>query len=100
MAAYPDPQFVNYKASGIQKGFQIGFQYGAFTAAQQKPTSLHPEPISACLKEELEESRIAGPFPVSQLPGMQCNKLGVIPKCNQGMAADIRFVISRATKCQ
>lgn len=88
MAAYPDPQFVSYIASGIQQGFWVGFQYGSVhcssAKANAKSASLHPEPISAYLKDELKQGRIAGPFPISQLPDVQCNKLGVIPKSTPG----------------
>ena len=88
MAAYPDPQFVSYIASGIQQGFWVGFQYGSVhcssAKANAKSASLHPEPISAHLKDELKQGRIAGPFPISQLPDVQCNKLGVILKSTPG----------------
>ena len=89
MAAYPDPQFVSYIiANGIQHGFWVGFQYNSvqcnLAKANAKSASLHPEPILAYLKEELKQGRITGPFAMSQLPGVQCNKLGVIPKSTPG----------------
>ena len=80
MQGYPDAQFANYIETGIKHGFRIGFQYGLIQCTSAKANtesaSLHLEPISNYLREELKEDRIAGPFPMAQWTGVQCNKLG------------------------
>ena len=84
LAAHPDQAFVRYVCDGIRCGFRIGFdrssQLRSATTNMQSAFE-HPGVISQYLQKELSLGRLLGPFEdTSDLPPLQINQFGVIPK--------------------
>lgn len=62
---YPDPQFANYTAQGLQHGFHIGFHHGSplCTASHNHSSSReHPSIITNQFYAELQLGRLLGPL--------------------------------------
>lgn len=84
LASHPDRAFARYVCDGIRTGFRIGFNY----TTQLKPATAnmqsaltHPEVVTAYIQKELSLGRLLGPFTdTSDLPLLQTNRFGVIPK--------------------
>ena len=72
---------------GITKGFRIGYDYdnGTLKSAHKNLSCAleHTEVVDDYLQTELAHHRIAGPFRREDLPGIQINRFGVIPKGHQ-----------------
>ena len=76
-----------------------------FYASQQKlmQNQLHfiLGPSQPYLKEELKEGRITGPFPMAQLPEVQCNiNLGDTKIYTCRVEVNTGSIIPKATQCQ
>ena len=104
LAAHPDHAFVRYVCNGIRFGFRIGFnrssQLKSATTNMQSAFE-HPEVISQYLQKERSLGRLLGPFEgTSDLPPVQINRFGVIPKGhNMGkwhLITDLSFPIGQS----
>ena len=84
LVAHPDKAFARYLLAGITEGFRIGFRYGSpLTSSSANTASAiqHPEVFEEYLSKELSLGRMLGPFPSSMnLPYLQVNRVGIIPK--------------------
>ena len=84
---HPDESAVAYVISGIQDGFQIGFDPSLVSlksaSLNMHSSSEHPSMIDSYLTNEVSSGRVAGPFPVPPLPSLHISRFGVIPKNNQ-----------------
>ena len=81
---------------GITKGFRIGYDYDNGTLKSvHKNLSRDTEVVDDYLQTELVHHCIAGPFRRENLPGIQINRFGVIPKGRQQnklrLIADLSF---------
>ena len=83
LRAHPDTSFSEYILRGLLEGFRIGFSYRSelVSAKGNMPSALeHPGVVEAYLGEECEAGRILGPFYPGEIPDLQVNCFGVIPK--------------------
>ena len=77
---------MRYLIRGLTEGFRIGF--GSTAPLHSAPRNMlsarqHPDVVRAYLTKECALGRILGPFPpalIPQLPPLQVNRFGVIPK--------------------
>ena len=80
---HPDREFANCITDGIQFGFRLGFDYSSPLRPAQRnmpSAAAHPEVISRYVENEISGGRIFGPFPKGEIPKLQINRMGVIPK--------------------
>ena len=79
---HPDTSFVNSLVNALRYGTRIGYQGPQRERVSRNlvSASQHPEVISANLDKEIQLGRVAGPFPSSPLPHLQCHPIGVVPK--------------------
>ena len=84
LSCHPDRAFARYIVRGLREGFHIGFNRQAplKSASSNLPSAReHPDIITDYLEEELRQGRMLGPFKdTSNLPPLQINRFGVIPK--------------------
>lgn len=84
LSTHPDKAFARYVCRGIREGFRIGFKHSSplkSAQANMKSASEHPEIISEYLAKECQLGRMLGPFTqATELPQLQVNRFGVIPK--------------------
>ena len=84
LAPHPDRAFANYICEGIQCGFRIGFQRGSplkSATSNMESARQHPDIVSEYLRNEIALGRMLGPFATNEdLPPLQVNQFGVIPK--------------------
>ena len=83
LRSHPDREFAEYVLSGLEHGFRIGFDYQTrlSSARQNMPSAAeHPEVVERYITDERTAGRILGPVGKEQLPGLQVNRFGVIPK--------------------
>ena len=99
LRCHPDEEFGRYILQGIEKGFRIGFNHGAWRqnlqpAKRNMPSALaHASIVDSYLKEELALGRIVGPF-VRDHFQVQVSRFGVIPKSTPGkwrLITDLSF---------
>ena len=106
LKSHPDQALARYIVNGLQKGFRIGFDYSSplkAAATNMRSAYLHPDVIGEDLQKERTLGHMLGPFsPTHQLPPLQINKFGVIPKGhNTGKWRLInRSLISPGTQCE
>ena len=83
MATHPDPEFAQFILSGIEGGFRIGYcrQQQLVPASHNLPSARdHAEVVEQYLTDEISAGRVIGPFSFDEVPGIQINRMGVIPK--------------------
>ena len=84
LASHPDQAFAGYITDGLRFGFRIGFQYiSPLRSATSNMFSarMHLQVVTDYLQAELSRGRMLGPFhSVRDLPPLQINRFGVIPK--------------------
>ena len=84
---YPDRRVAQFFLEGIQTGFRIGVVGGEskFKSAKKNLQSAleHPQVVQEYLSAEIQEHRLAGPFPKSLIPSAHISPFGVIPKSHQ-----------------
>ena len=84
LVAHPDKAFARYLLAGITEGFRIGFRYRSpltSSSANMASAIQHPEVFEEYLSKELSLGCMLGPFPSSMnLPYLQVNRVGIIPK--------------------
>ena len=83
LSSHPDREFAKYVLSGLEHGFRIRFDYKTrlSSARQNMPSAAeHPEVVVRYITDERTTGRILGPVGKEQLPGLQVNRFGVIPK--------------------
>ena len=98
LRSHPDADFTGYLLDGIEQGFRIGYNYHSQpcqSAKQNLPSANdHPRIIADYLSSEVAKGRMLGPFPVSSIPDIQINRIGVIPKKTPGkwrLITDLSF---------
>ena len=104
LVAHPDKAFARYLLAGITEGFRIGFRYGSpltSSSANMASAIQHPEVFEEYLSKELSLGRMLGPFPSSMnLPYLQVNRVGIIPKgYNTGkwrLITDLSFPLNQS----
>jgi len=80
---HPDRLFAEYITRGIQHGFRVGFDYSfpLRPARHNMPSAAaHPDVINKYVGDEIAGGRIFGPFPKGEIPNLQINRMGVVPK--------------------
>ena len=103
LAAHPDKAFACYLLAGITEGFRTGFRYGlplTSSSANMASAIQHTEVFEEYLSKELSLGCMLGPFPSSMnLPYLQVNRVGIIPKGhNTGkwcLTTDLSFPINQ-----
>ena len=82
LTSHPDQQFVQHITSGLEHGFNIGYD-GARTNQQSRnllTASAHPDFASDQLSESCRRGETAGPYPSTPFPVMRLSGIGVVPK--------------------
>ena len=79
---HPNNFFVSNLISALRYGTRIGYLGPHKTRVSRNliSASQHPDVVSGNLNKEVHLGRIAGPFPSSPLPNLQCHPIGVVPK--------------------
>ena len=79
---HPNNSFVSNLISALRYGTRIGCLSPHKTRVSRNliSTSQHPDVVSGNLNKEMLLGGIAGPFPSSPLPNLQCHPIGVVPK--------------------
>lgn len=85
---HPDKKFVEYILNGFSHGFRIGFNRDSVlnlhsAKRNMQSASDHSQVIDEYLRNECATQRIAGPYPISQVPEVHISRFGVIPKKSQ-----------------
>ena len=84
LLAHPDRAYARYICEGLQTGFRVGFQRDSplkSASANMTSATEHPDVIDEYLDKELARGRMLGPFTdTADLPPLQVNRFGVIPK--------------------
>lgn len=86
LASHPNKANVQYVLNGIREGFRFGFKnHQALRSSQKnKQSAIHnPQVVDKYIDNEVRMGRVAGPFDVPPLPGLQISSFGVIPKRGQ-----------------
>lgn len=79
---HPDRNFVISLINTLRYGTHVGYTGPQMTRVSRNliSASKHPGVVSANLDKEVKLGRVAGPFPFSPLPNLQCHPVGVVPK--------------------
>ena len=79
---HPNSSFVSNLISVLRYGTRIGYlgPHKTRVSGNLISASQHPDVVSGNLNKEVQLGRIAGPFPSSPLPNLQCHPIGVVPK--------------------
>ena len=84
LSGHPDQALARYICDGLEWGFRIGFQRGSPLKPARnnlESASAHPEAVDEFIKKELLLGRLFGPVSdTSDLPPLQVNRIGVVPK--------------------
>ena len=86
LAPHPDRAFARYLLRGINEGFRIGFDRACplqSTHCNMLSARQYPDVVQAYLDKERSAGRMLGPFTpddLRNLPRLQVNRFGVIPK--------------------
>ena len=86
LQSHPDPAYARYILEGIERGFRIGVNpiCQVQSALRNMPSAKeHAGILNEYIGKETAAGRILGPFPKGIMPGVQINRIGVIPKKNQ-----------------
>ena len=87
LASHPDQVLIKFFIKGVTEDFRIGFNYQCTTLKPARrnmhSTNLHPTIVTECLKTELNQNRVAGPFIPLAVTGGHISRFGVIPKHHQ-----------------
>ena len=78
---HPNNSFVSNLISALRYGTRIGYlgPHKTRVSCNLISASQHPDIVSGNLNKEVHLGRIAGPFPSSPLPNLQCHPIGVVP---------------------
>ena len=83
---HQDRRLVQFFLQGVSEGFRIGFSSPLWklrSARRNMPSALdHPEVVDQYLSIEVNERRVAGPFPSQACVG-HVSRFGIIPKSHQ-----------------
>ena len=86
LRCHPDQRLCNYILSGLQSGFQLGFDHSfPLQSAQANMQSAlqNPQPVKDYLAKQCAANRALGPLPISLASSCHISRFGVIPKYRQ-----------------
>ena len=86
LRCHPDQRLCNYILSGLQSGFQLGFNHSfPLQSAQANMQSAlqNPQPVKDYLAKQCAANRALGPLPISLASSCHISRFGVIPKYRQ-----------------